>query len=98
MTISGLTNESICKYLRVNADDLDTIVLEAAKEAAEQMIASRTGLTQEQMDEHEDLTIAYLVLIQDMYDNRSYMQDSQHTGGANKVVESILGMHERNLL
>jgi len=98
MTISGLTNANICEYLRINTSDADTVVLEGAKAAAKKLIESRTGLTAEEADEYQDLAIAYLVLIQDMYDNRSYMQDSQHTGGANRVVECILGMHERNLI
>lgn len=38
---------------------------------------------------------SYMVLCQDMYDHRSY--DSEN-GAANRVVDSILGMHVRNLL
>lgn len=47
------------------------------------------------IDAYEDLYIAYMVLCQDMHDNRSMYVDSNN---ANKVVDSILSLHVRNLL
>lgn len=47
------------------------------------------------IDAFEDFPIAFYVLCQDMYDNRSlYVEKSN----PNKVVETILGMHSVNLL
>lgn len=47
------------------------------------------------IDAFEDFAIAYYVLCQDMYDNRSMYVEKTNV---NKVVESILGMHCVNLI
>lgn len=47
------------------------------------------------IDAYEDLYIAYMVLCQDMHDNRSMYVDSSN---ANKAVDSILSLHVRNLV
>ena len=47
------------------------------------------------IDAYEDLYIAFMALCQDMHDNRSVYVDSNN---ANKVVDSILSLHVRNLL
>ena len=47
------------------------------------------------IDAYEDFYIAYMVMCQDMHDNRSVYVDSNN---ANKVVDSILSLHVRNLL
>ena len=47
------------------------------------------------LDNYNDLVIAAYVLIQDMYDTRTMYVESDNV---NKVVDTILGMHQRNLL
>lgn len=47
------------------------------------------------LDAYSDLTIALMVLCQDMYDNRSIYVDKTNI---NKVVDNILGAHSHNLL
>jgi hypothetical protein len=54
-----------------------------------------TGLTNEELDNHEDITIAVLTLISDMWDNRSMTVDRANI---NRVVDTILGMYCINLL
>lgn len=54
-----------------------------------------TGLTKEELDNHEDITIAVLTLISDMWDNRSMTVDRANI---NRVVDTILGMYCINLL
>ena len=53
------------------------------------------SLTQDKLDEHEDLTIAVLTLISDMWDNRSMTIQKSNI---NIVVDAILGMHRTNLV
>lgn len=67
----------------------------AAMDAAYSYILDYTGLTKEEADTHEQFYTAYMVLCQDMYDNRAYYVEK---GNVNKVVDSILGMHCKNLL
>ena len=52
-------------------------------------------MTEEQMDEHEDLAIALLVLCADMYDNR---QMAVQNDKVNPVIERVLAAHSVNLL
>ena len=54
-----------------------------------------TGLTAEQVEEKDTLTIAYLSLIQDMYDNRALQIDKNNM---NKTVETIIGMYDFTLI
>lgn len=54
-----------------------------------------TGLANEELDNHEDITIAVLALISDMWDNRSMTVDRANI---NRVVDTILGMYCINLL
>ena len=47
------------------------------------------------IDAHEEITIAVLVLIGDMYDNRTRYVDKANL---NRTVETILSLHDHNLL
>lgn len=58
-------------------------------------LRSYTGLTDDQMDTHEDLTIALMVLAVDMYDNRTMVVDK---ATLNPTARIIMGMHSINLL
>lgn len=100
MKISEATPEYAAAYLRLAPDEYDVNMLQAIMDAAKQYIINVTGLPEssedgDSIDSYPDLTIAFLVLCQDMYDNRSMYVDQQNV---NKVVDSILGMHSRNLL
>lgn len=94
MKISEVTIDDLKKYANVehNYDDnIFTNILVAAKS----YIKSYTGLNDDQIDNKEDLTIALLVLCNEMYDNRVFsVQDNK----ANAVIANILDMHAVNLL
>ncbi len=94
MKISEVTIETLKEYANVehNYDDkIFTNILIAAKS----YIKSYTGLSDEQVDKKEDLTIALMVLCNEMYDNRVFsVQDNK----ANTVIANILDMHSVNLL
>lgn len=95
MVISELTQEDIIEYLRIDEDEVQTVVLTAATSAAEAYITGHTGLTKAELDLYPDITVAYLALIQSFYDNRG-----MEAGGRaqNPVADSILAMHARNLI
>ncbi len=98
MKISELTTEDLADYLKLDSEELLTqgvIFLDNLLIAALAYILSYTGLTAEEADVFEDLTIVVYVLVSDMYDTRAMYVDK---GNVNKVVESILGLHARNLL
>lgn len=93
MKVSEITNEIVVEHCRI--DDYNDEEIQNILHAAKAYVRSYTGLTDEEIDTHEEFYIAVLVLCQDMYDNRSMYIDKSNT---NKVVESILGMHCINLL
>lgn len=73
----------------------DNRYLDTLKTAAVNFCIGYTGLSKEELDEHEDITIALLMLIGDMYDNRQ-MQIDKNT--MNKTAEIILNLYCVNLL
>lgn len=94
MKISQVTIADLKNYAHVyhaEDDNLFTAILVAAKS----YIQSYTGLSFENMDLKEDITIALFVLSTEMYENRVYMVEGT---SVNKVVQTILNMHSINLL
>ena len=92
--VSDIKVEDIADYLRI--DELtegDEQMLNNLLEIANTYIDSYTGQTE--LDNYQDFVIVALVLVQDMYDNRTMYVDSTNL---NTVVETILGMHSVNLL
>lgn len=98
MKISEITAETVAEYLRL--DDASGIIIEPVMNAAKSYIMDETALSEEELDEHEDLAIAYLVLCQDMHDNRAFTDTDSGNAGPhpNLVVSSILGHHRQNLV
>lgn len=88
----------ICNHIREiedNLEDADKDLLEIQRAAAIAYCKDYTGLSEDELDEHEDITIAVLALIADMWDNRSMTVGQSNP---NKTAETILGMHGINLL
>ena len=98
MRVSEITVKNLADYLRLDYSTLsEEEILELATflQASQVFIEDYTGLTSIQIDSHETFVIAVFVLVQDMYDNRSYYVDKSNL---NQVVEHIFNMHSVNLL
>lgn len=94
--ISEITTETLAKYLHIaELTEDDTSLLNTLLDVAKNYIYNYTGLDAEAADSYTDLVIVAYVLVQDMYDNRTMYVDNSNV---NTVVETILGMHQRNLL
>lgn len=94
--VSDITAADLAEYLRLvdpTVDDYKT--LSSLQGVAETYITQYTGKTLEELDDYQDIVLAVMVLVQDMWDNRSLYVE---TSNVNKVVESILGLHSGNLL
>lgn len=94
--ISDITAADIAEYLRIATptnDDLNYISM--TMKVAKDYILKYTGIAADKLDDYEDLIIVVFVLCQDMFDTRAMYVDSNNV---NKVVDTILGMHQRNLL
>lgn len=90
MKISEVKDENIIEYCGMTQDIGN---LNLYKESAVAFIMGYTGLTKDEINEHEDLTLAYLVLINDMSFNRDYTV-SRDT--LNPSVQTILSMYSKN--
>lgn len=98
MKVSEITLSDICRQIRADEDYItedDRQHLAVLQKAAVEYVKGYTGLDDVAIDTHEDITIAVLVLISDMYDNRQMIVDK---GNVNRVVDTILGMYCINLL
>ena len=94
--VSEITYTDVADYIRLDdptADEQATLcnLIDISKA----FIQGYTGLTADQLDEHEDFIIVVLILCQDMYDNRCMYVDNSNL---NNVVDTILGMHRVNFL
>ncbi|MCS6107924.1 phage gp6-like head-tail connector protein [Clostridium botulinum] len=78
-----------------NAYDEDKQLLEIFKDASVDYIKSYTGLTDEEINTKNDLTVALLVLVSGMFDNRSIEVDKDKV---NLILDGILGLHSKNLV
>lgn len=94
--VSEVTTSNLGDFLRLTElTQSETQLLETIIESGKSYIKTYTGLTTEQLDLYPDITLALMVICQDMWDNRSYYVESNNV---NKVVENILGSHSVNLL
>jgi hypothetical protein len=94
--LSEISVDSIADYLRIaEVTENDREFLATLNGVAKDYIMQYTGIPEDELDNYNDLVIAAYVLIQDMYDTRTMYVESDNV---NKVVDTILGMHQRNLL
>lgn len=95
MKISEASVLETAKYIRAGEGEYDPLELQTIMDAAKAYIASYTGLSADELDEYEDLTLAFFVVCREMHDHRELDGAS---GGANRVIDSIMSLHRRNLL
>ena len=94
--ISEITYQDVAEYIRlseVTQDDQNTLT--NLINISIDYISQYTGVAVENLDNYNDMVIVVFVLCQDMWDNRTMYVDNTNL---NKVVETILGMHQINLL
>ena len=94
--ISDITYQDIADYIRlseVSQDDQN--YLTTLRNISIDYISKYTGIANDDLDNYTDLIIVVFVLCQSMYDDRTMYVDNSNL---NKVVETILGMHQNNLL
>lgn len=98
--VSEITIKDVADYLRLNVNDFAGSEIETYLNIAKNYISGYTGIPitseeGESLDDFPDFVIVVYVLCQDMYDNRTMYVDKSNI---NKVVQTILDMHSRNLL
>lgn len=94
--VSEIDLDYLVDYLKLDdPDDDDRKFIQTCLDAARSYVRSQTSLDDERIDTYEDITIAVLVLVQDMYDNRRMYVDKTNV---NKVVDTIIYQHAENWL
>lgn len=98
MKVSEIDKTTMANYLHEFEDNLtgeEIALLEHMKVASVAYAKNYTGLDDEELDKHEDITMAVLSLVSSMWDNRSV---TINLATLNPTVEGILSMHRTNLL
>lgn len=102
MKVSEITINNLAEYCKVDLDQLEVEELniesqnfELFLKVAKEFIKNHTGLTEEEIDKHEDFAIVVFILVNDMHDTRTFTIDKTNL---NVVVSTILGFHDNNLL
>ena len=102
--VSEITTDYLAQYLRlIEPTEDQTAELETFLTAAKGYVSSFVGLPLvllegaegDTVDSYTEFVMAICVLVQNQYDNRTFYTDK---GKVEEVVNSILGMHRRNLL
>lgn len=95
MKISEVTVETIKRYAVIELGEDDELIKAVFMPAAKQRIMDYTHLSEGELDNHEDLTLAFVALCAFMYDNRSMsvINDKQ-----NAVIQSFLDAHCHGLV
>ena len=94
--VSDITIPDLSDYLRIaelTNDDVNT--LNTLLTVAKAYVSKYTGRSIEELDDFSDVVIVIMILVQDMWDNRTLYVDNTNL---NHVVDSILGLHSVNIL
>jgi hypothetical protein len=103
MKVSEVSIDDLKQYANVFHNEDDNIFITILN-AGKQFISTYTGLPlvddltngiTDSVDDHEDLTIALMVLSNEMYDNRAFVVDNTKL---NFVIKQILDSHSMNYL
>jgi hypothetical protein len=95
MKISEIGIADVVEYLRLEDGWYYDEQINAIMAATKNYIMHYTGLTELELNQYDDIYIAYMVLCQHLYDNRSMFVDKDNV---NLVVQSVLDMHRVNFL
>lgn len=94
--MSELTPDIVKDYCGISDSDSDDVIRNILIPAAKKYIIGYTGLTAEQCDEHEDISLACMVLVNDMFTQRDYTINSGRQ--LNPTVKTILDLYAVNYL
>lgn len=97
MKLSEVDVTFVKEYLRQDNEDDDKLI-QLLLDASKNYVVNYTGLPLEQLEQHEDVCIAVLVLVAEFYDNRTISINDKLNLRVNTMLESLLGRHSVNLI
>lgn len=97
MKISEVGIADVKLFCRAEDNEDEETIFDAILKAGKQFILSQTGMTPEEADEKEDLTLAMLMVCADLYDKRGYSVEAK-TPGENPAAKAIIDQYNMNIL
>ncbi len=94
MRVSEITDEIIKEHCGISSNDSDNLI-SVYKDAAIAEICAYTALSPEEINEHEDISYAFLALVCEMFSTREMTVELDKL---NPMAAQILDSHRRNLL
>ena len=92
--VSDITAMDLADYIRLDeVTNEETTLLDNLLGVAKKYIINFTGT--KDLDSNQDFVIVVFILVQDMWDNRTYYVDKNNI---NQTVDTILSLHAVNLL
>lgn len=106
MKMSEVNEAVLANYLKLPRGSYIEPELLMILDAAQSYVESYTGLPLQSsdgsacLDDYPDATMAFLIICQELYDHRTADDGggSYKTSGVNNTLDTILGMHRRNLV
>ena len=98
MKMSEIGLEQVRLFCRAEEMEEENPLLQTILDGARQFILSQTGMSAEECDQKEDLTLAMLMLCSDAYDNRSYTVFQAKTPYVNPAAKAILDQYNMHIL
>ncbi|WP_303202477.1 head-tail connector protein [Raoultibacter timonensis] len=98
LTATKIPNDVLLRFLRLDpayVDKTEQATVDLMYRAAISHLVETYGLDEGYLDTYPDMAIAVLVLVRDMYDNRTLYVDKANV---NRTVECIMASHDMNLL
>lgn len=97
MKVSEIDVSKVGEFIRLDEDLVseEAGFLGTILEAARSYVKGRLALSDEELDLYPDISIAVLVVCQDLYDNRSIYTERSY---ANRTVDAIINMYAQNLV
>ena len=104
MKVSEIGIAEVVIYMRVDEAEKDgfenvkaDLEIKMILDAAKAFVRGQTGLTDEEMDQYEDLTIAVCMVAAEFYDTRAYHLEASKVT-VNPAAAAIINQHCRTLL
>lgn len=94
MRISEITDGIIKDHCGISGNDSDALI-GVYRSAAIAEICAYTALSPDELDDHEDISYAFLALVCEMFSMREMTVELDKL---NPMAEQILNSHRRNLL
>ena len=90
MSISDITVAQVADYLRIDdPSEVEMSEIEMFMDSAKASIRSMTGLSQEKLDELDDMVHPYFLLIAEQFDNRNGHIENKQTVMNQSIMETI---------